>query len=279
MAWKGRWRVLGSRKSNGELEPKRSLFCWCFFTIFFELSISFRFGIARTELFVVIMKFNRETILLMLFMSLAMARPGLRSEVPQLGAEINGDNLWDFCNRRRETLLLVENIFYNYRIIVSAVIIFIGLFLCFLGKKSVKVAICLHIFKPSVQHVYLRILCWRHSHSDHRHRPFKEHGGVVVPRSLHHSQNQAFWISIGISCLMGVIVGVLLVCLYQIGNFVIGATLGVIIAVYTVVILDSLIRFHSDVVLYVSVAICALEFGCFALVWDQYAPRRANRNP
>lgn len=86
-----------------------------------------------------IMKFNRETILLMLFMSLAMARPGLRSEVPQLGAEINGDNLWDFCNRRRETLLLVENIFYNYRIIVSAVIIFIGLFLCFLGKKSVKV--------------------------------------------------------------------------------------------------------------------------------------------
>lgn len=70
---------------------------------------------------------------------------------------------------------------------------------------------------------------------------------------------------------MGVIVGVLLVCLYQIGNFVIGATLGVIIAVYTVVILDSVIRFHSDVVLYVSVAICALEFGCFALVWDQYA--------
>ena len=70
--------------------------------------------------------------------------------------------------------------------------------------------------------------------------------------------------------MMGIIVGVLLVCLYQIGNFVIGASLGVIIAVYTVVILDSLIRFHSDVVLYVSVAICALEFGCFALVWDQY---------
>lgn len=33
----------------------------------------------------------------------------------------------------------MEDIFYNYRIIVSAVIIFIGLFLCFLGKKSVKV--------------------------------------------------------------------------------------------------------------------------------------------
>ena len=225
------------------------------------------------------MKFNRETILLMLFMSLAMARPGLRSEVPQLGAEINGDNLWDFCNRRRETLRLVENIFYNYRIIVSAVIIFIGLFLCFLGKKSVKVTTCLRIFKPPVQHVHLRILRWRHSHADHRHRPFKEHGGVVVPSSLHHSQNQAFWISIGISCLMGVIVGVLLVCLYQIGNFVIGATLGVIVAVYTVVILDSLIRFHSDVVLYVSVAICALEFGCFALVWDQYALRRVHRYP
>lgn len=85
----------------------------------------------------------------MLFMSLAMARPGLRSEVPQLGAEINGDNLWDFCNLRRGTLLLVENIFYNYRIIVSAVIIFIGLFLCFLGKKSVKVAICLRVYVSS----------------------------------------------------------------------------------------------------------------------------------
>lgn len=155
MEWKGRQSVLGSRKSSGELEPKRSLFCWCFFTIFFELSISFRFGIARTELFVVIMKFNRETILLMLFMSLAMARPKLRSEVPQLGAEINGDNLWDFCNRRRETLLLVENIFYNYRIIVSAVIIFIGLFLCFLGKKSVKVAICLRI----LNHQFNMFIC------------------------------------------------------------------------------------------------------------------------
>ena len=44
------------------------------------------------------MKFNRETILLMLFMSVAMALPGLRSEVPKLGDEINGDNLWDFCN-------------------------------------------------------------------------------------------------------------------------------------------------------------------------------------
>ena len=88
-------------------------------------------------------------------MSLAMARPGLRSEVPQLGAEINGDNLWDFCNRRRETLLLVENIFYNYRIIVSAVIIFIGLFLCFLGKKSVKVAICLRI----LNHQFNMFIC------------------------------------------------------------------------------------------------------------------------
>ena len=44
------------------------------------------------------MKFNRETILLMLFMSVATALPGLRSEVPKLGGEINGDNLWDFCN-------------------------------------------------------------------------------------------------------------------------------------------------------------------------------------
>ena len=83
------------------------------------------------------------------------------------------------------------------------------------------------------------------------------------------SQSQAFWISIGVSCLMGIIVGVLLVCLYQIGKFVIGAALGVVIAVYTVVILDSIIHFHSDVVLYVSVCVCALEFGSFALVWDQ----------
>lgn len=89
------------------------------------------------------------------------------------------------------------------------------------------------------------------------------------------SQSQAFVISIGISCLMGIIVGVLLVFLYQIGNFVIGASLGVIIAVYTVVILDTIVRFHSDVVLYVSIAVCALEFGCFALVWDQYAVVRA----
>ena len=90
--------VLSTKNSKIEYEPKRSLFCWCLFTIFFELSVSLRFGIVRIELLVVIMKFNRETILLMLFMSVAMALPGLRSEVPKLGDEINGDNLWDFCN-------------------------------------------------------------------------------------------------------------------------------------------------------------------------------------
>ena len=173
----------------------------------------------------------------MLLMSAAMALPGLRSEEISFRNDINGDNLWDF----------LEDIFYNYRIIVSAVIIFIGLFLCFLGKKSVK---------------FNMFICGFIA------------GGIptlVIATDLlknMEAQSQAFWISIGVSCLMGIIVGVLLVCLYQIGNFVIGAALGVVIAVYTVVILDSIIHFHSDVVLYVSVCVCALEFGSFALVWD-----------
>ena len=58
------------------------------------------------------MRFYRETFLLMLLMSVAMALPGLRSEEISFRNEINGDNLWDFC---------------------------CFLFLCFLGKKSVKV--------------------------------------------------------------------------------------------------------------------------------------------
>ena len=84
------------------------------------------------------------------------------------------------------------------------------------------------------------------------------------------SEKQAFWISIGATCVMGVLVGVLLVCLFQIGYFVIGATFGAVVAIYSDVILDSIIRFHSDVVLYVAVSACALEFGLFAMIWDKY---------
>lgn len=82
------------------------------------------------------------------------------------------------------------------------------------------------------------------------------------------SEQSAFWISIGASCLMGIIVGILLVCLFQIGYFVIGAVLGAVMAVYTDVVLDSILHFHSDIVLYVAVGVFALEFGIFALIWD-----------
>lgn len=41
------------------------------------------------------------------------------------------------------------------------------------------------------------------------------------------------------------------------------------VAIYSDVILDSIIRFHSDVVLYVAVGAFALEFGLFALIWDK----------
>ena len=79
------------------------------------------------------------------------------------------------------------------------------------------------------------------------------------------SEKQAFWISIGSSCVLGIIV----VCLFQIGYFVIGAAFGAVVAVYSDVILDSIIRFHSDVVLYVAIGAFALEFGLFAMVWDK----------
>lgn len=82
------------------------------------------------------------------------------------------------------------------------------------------------------------------------------------------SERQAFWISIGASCLMGIIVGILLVCLFQIGHFVIGGVLGAVLAVYTVVILDSILHFHSNIILYVAVGLFGLEFGIFALIWD-----------
>ena len=87
--------------------------------------------------------------------------------------------------------------------------------------------------------------------------------------SLMRSEKQAFWISIGATCVMGIIVGILLVCLFQIGYFVIGAAFGAVVAIYSDVILDSIIRFHSDVVLYVAVGAFALEFGFFALIWDK----------
>lgn len=70
---------------------------------------------------------------------------------------------------------------------------------------------------------------------------------------------------------MGIVIGILLVCLFQIGYFVIGSTFGIVLAVYTVVILDSILHFHSNVILYVAVGVFALEFGIFALIWDSYA--------
>ena len=39
-------------------------------------------------------------------------------------------------------------------------------------------------------------------------------------------EEQAFWISIGVSCVMGLIIGILLIFLYKIGYFVIGLGLG-----------------------------------------------------
>ena len=84
------------------------------------------------------------------------------------------------------------------------------------------------------------------------------------------SEKKAFWISVGISCLMGIIVGILLVCLFQIGYFVIGGSVGAIIAIYTVVVLECLLHFHSDVILYAAIALFTLEFGIFAMIWDWY---------
>lgn len=68
---------------------------------------------------------------------------------------------------------------------------------------------------------------------------------------------------------MGLIVGILLIFLYKIGYFVIGAALGTIIAIYSDVILECILRFHSDVVLYVAVATVGLEFGIFAMIWEK----------
>lgn len=82
-------------------------------------------------------------------------------------------------------------------------------------------------------------------------------------------EEQAFWISIGVSCVMGLIIGILLIFLYKIGYFVIGLGLGAIIAIYTDIVLECILRFHSDVVLYVAVGTISLEFGIFAMIWDK----------
>lgn len=145
----------------------------------------------------------------------------------------------------------------------------LGLFLCFLGKKSVKVLLRAGD-NGIVQHVRLRSACRRHSDVCARYGLAERIDGVLrFFRGVTCSEKQAFWISIGSSCVMGIIVGILLVCLFQIGYFVIGAAFGAVVAVYSDVILDSIIRFHSDVVLYVAIGAFALEFGLFAMVWDK----------
>lgn len=70
---------------------------------------------------------------------------------------------------------------------------------------------------------------------------------------------------------MGLIIGILLIFLYKIGYFVIGLGLGAIIAIYTDIVLECILRFHSDVVLYVAVGTISLEFGIFAMIWDKFA--------
>lgn len=82
-------------------------------------------------------------------------------------------------------------------------------------------------------------------------------------------EEQAFWISIGVSCVMGLIIGILLIFLYKIGYFVIGLALGAIIAIYTDIVLECILRFHSNVVLYVAVGTISIEFGIFAMIWDK----------
>ena len=69
---------------------------------------------------------------------------------------------------------------------------------------------------------------------------------------------------------MGLIIGILLIFLYKIGYFVIGLGLGAIIAIYTDIVLECILRFHSDVVLYVAVGTISLEFGIFAMIWDKF---------
>ncbi|KAK8827861.1 hypothetical protein WA556_004493 [Blastocystis sp. ATCC 50177/Nand II] len=170
-------------------------------------------------------------------LSIAVASPSLRLEEMLVDSKMDEQNLWDF----------IENVYNNYKIIINGVVIALGLFLCFLGKKSVK---------------FNMFVCGLLA------------GGIptfVLATDLLNgsmAEKQAFWISIGSSCVMGIIVGILLVCLFQIGYFVIGAAFGAVVAVYSDVILDSIIRFHSDVVLYVAIGAFALEFGLFAMVWD-----------
>ena len=167
-----------------------------------------------------------------------MSYPSLRSEWKEPFLSSSEDNLWDF----------IEKVYNDYKIVVNGVIIFIGLFLCFLGLKSV---------------VFNMFLCGFLA------------GGVptfVIATELlsnTEKEEQAFWISIGVSCVMGLIIGILLIFLYKIGYFVIGLGLGAIIAIYTDIVLECILRFHSDVVLYVAVGTISLEFGIFAMIWDK----------
>ncbi|KAK8807938.1 hypothetical protein WA588_006425, partial [Blastocystis sp. NMH] len=184
------------------------------------------------------MKRSHLLIVLLCTMALGMALPSLREELPYVSDILDEQNLWDF----------LEKIYSQYKIIVNGVIILIGLFICFLGLKSV---------------VFNMFLCGFLA------------GGIptfaIAIQLLANMQkeHQAFWISVGVSCGMGLIVGILLIFLYKIGYFIIGAAFGAIIAIYTDIILECFLRFHSNVLLYVAVGTIGLEFGIFSLIWDK----------
>lgn len=84
-----------------------------------------------------------------------------------------------------------------------------------------------------------------------------------------HSEKQAFWISIGSSCVMGIIIGILLVLLYFLGYFFIGAVFGTVIAVYGYAIFESLVHFHSFILQVISISLFSVLFGGTALIWHK----------
>lgn len=89
--------------------------------------------------------YNMKASILLMILACALSydsyASNLRLEMDPLYAPIEGGNLWEFSSVSHHALFLVEMIYNDYKIIVNGVVVIIGLFLCFLGKKTVKVRV------------------------------------------------------------------------------------------------------------------------------------------
>lgn len=86
-----------------------------------------------------IMKRIQFALLLLGCLSIATASSNLRIEEVYTEFTTDEQNLWDFSKYEGRSWYLVEKVYNNYKIIINGFVIALGVFLCFMGKKTVKV--------------------------------------------------------------------------------------------------------------------------------------------